>query len=189
MSLAEIKNAPKQLALGLGIMLLSSLAGGAILSTQNQTETLLVLNRDVAAGDAISLDYFDTKEVLVSALNTKWLEPDQIDSNSYFTQSLSKGDPLRAADISKISSDVRMVSFAVEETDAPSNLKAGDLIDFWEITASGASPIAFELPIQSISYKDNLGEYQVTLLVNLTDIEKVLTAVANESFALATFVG
>ncbi|MCX6402828.1 MAG: SAF domain-containing protein [Actinobacteria bacterium] len=118
-SLAELKRAPKQLVAGLVIMLVSSVAGGVILNTQNKTETLLVLNRDVAAGDSLSPEYFDSREVLVSALNSQWLTPDQIHGGTFFAISLSKGDALRAADVSEISSNLRLISFAVEETELP----------------------------------------------------------------------
>ncbi len=187
-SLAELKRAPKQLAAGLAIMLVCSVLGGLILNTQNQTETLLVLNRDVAAGDAVSAEYFNAQEVLVSTLNTQWLTPTEINSNSFFALPLSKGDALRASDISQVSSDLRLVSFAVEETDLPASLKAGDLIDFWEVGIAVAKPLAVGLAVQQVQARDNRGVYQVGLLVSAQEVAPILKAISNESFRLVTNV-
>ena len=183
-SLSEIRRAPKQLAAGFAIMLFCSIAGGAILTTQNQTENLLVLNRDVSAGDVVSPEYFEIREVLVSTLNSQWLKSEQIKSGSYFAISLSKGDALRAADISKISSDLRLVSFAVEETDLPVNLKSGDQVDFWEVEMTGASLLATDLSVQSVSLKESRGVYQLGLLANSLVVEDVLRAIETETFRL-----
>lgn len=183
-SLLELKRAPKQLAAGLAIMLLCSVAGGAILTTQSQTETLLVLNRDVAAGDSISPEYFESREVLVSTLNSQWLQPEDIHSGSFFAIPLSKGDALRAADVTQISSDLRLLSFAVEETDLPPDLKAGQLLDFWEVGIGASNLLATDLAIQSAVLKENRGVYQLGLLVNATDVDAVIRAVASESFRL-----
>lgn len=183
-SLSEIRRAPKQLAAGFAIMLFCSIAGAAILTTQNQTENLLVLNRDVSAGDVVSPEYFEIREVLVSTLNSQWLKSEQIKSGSYFAISLSKGDALRAADISKISSDLRLVSFAVEETDLPVNLKPGDQVDFWEVEMTGASLLATDLAVQSVSLKESRGVYQLGLLANSLVVEDVLRAIETETFRL-----
>ena len=187
-SLKELKQAPKQFVAGLAIMLLCSVAGGAILNTQNQTETLMVLNRDVAAGDAVSAQYFDVKEVLVSNLRSNWLKPEEVDDGSFFAIALSEGDALRAADISRISSDLRLVSFAVEETNLPANLRAGEEVDFWEVGQSQTRPVAYGLPVQSVTYRENRGVFQLNLLVSPMEVEEVLSAISNESFALITNV-
>lgn len=187
-SLADLKRAPKQLAVGLAIMLLSSLAGGVILSTQNQTETLLVLNRDVAAGDALAPDYFVSKEVLVSSLNGQWLKPDEIDPEAFFTQSLAKGDLLRAADVTKLATDGRLISFSVPETNLPANMRAGDQVDFWEISDAGAYPIASKVALQTMRLIENQGLYQVTFLVDTLDVQKVLEALAKDSLSLTPLI-
>jgi hypothetical protein len=183
-SLIELKRAPKQLAAGLAIMLLSSVAGGVILNTQNKTETLLVLNRDVAAGDSLSSEYFDSREVLVSTLNGQWLTPDQIHDGTFFAISLSKGDALRAADVSEISSDLRLISFAVEETDLPTGIRAGDLLDFWEVGLGDSKLLATYLSVQSASLKESRGLIQLGLLVTVNEVDEVLKAISNESFRL-----
>ncbi len=183
-SLAELKRAPKQLAAGLAIMLICSVLGGVILSTQNNTETLLVLNRDVAAGDEVSAEYFETREVLVSTLNSQWLEPSELSENSFFAISLSKGDALRAADISQISSDMKIISFAVEETDLPSDLRAGDLLDFWEVGSGDSKLLAAGISVQSVALKDSRGVFQIALLVGSIEVEHLMSAVANDGFRL-----
>ena len=183
-SLAELKRAPKQLAAGLEIILVSSVAGGVILNTQNKTETLLVLNRDVAAGDSLSPEYFDSREVLVSALNSQWLTPDQIHGGTFFAISLSKGDALRAADVSEISSNLRLISFAVEETELPDGIGAGDLVDFWEVGLGDSKLLATYLSVQSASLKESRGLIQLGLLVTVNDVDEVLKAISNESFRL-----
>ncbi len=187
-SLAELKRAPKQLAVGLAIMLVCSIAGGVILNTQNKTETLLVLNRDVAAGDSLSPQYFDSREVLVSALNSQWLTPDKIHDGTFFAISLSKGDALRAADVSEISSDLRLISFAVEETDLPAGIAAGDLVDFWEVGLGNSKLLATDLSVQSASLRDSRGVYQVGLLVATMEVDGVLRAISNEAFRLVVSI-
>jgi hypothetical protein len=183
-SLAELKRAPKQLAAGLVIILVSSVAGGVILNTQNKTETLLVLNRDVAAGDSLSPEYFDSREVLVSALSSQWLTPDQIHGGTFFAISLSKGDALRAADVSEISSNLRLISFAVEETELPDGIGAGDLVDFWEVGLANSKLVATDLSVHSISLKGNRGVYQVGLLVSSTEVDEVLRVISSNSFRI-----
>ncbi len=187
-SLEDLKRAPKQLFVGLAIMLLCSVFGGVILNTQNKTETLLVLNRDVAAGDAVNSDYFDSREVLVSTLNSQWLTPEEVSTDSFFAIPLSKGDALRAADVSKMSSGLRLISFGVEQTDLPSNLSAGDLIDFWNIGIGSANLIADSVAVQSISLDDSRGVYQVSLLVDLGLVDAVLSSISNETQRLVVSV-
>jgi hypothetical protein len=76
------------------------------------------------------------------------------------------------------------LSFAVEETDLPPDLKAGQLLDFWEVGIGASNLLATDLAIQSAVLKENRGVYQLGLLVNATDVDAVIRAVASESFRL-----
>ena len=187
-SFEELKRAPKQLFFGLAIMLVCSVAGGAILTTQNRTETLLVLNRDVAAGDAVSPEYFESREVLVSTLNSQWLKADEISSESFFAIPLSKGDALRAADVSKLTSGLKLVSFAVEQPDLPAGLSAGDLVDFWNVEIGSATLIADAVPVQSISLDDSQGVYEISILIENGFVDSVLSSISNKTQRLVASV-
>lgn len=187
-TLEDLKQAPKQLFAGLAIMLLCSVFGGVILNTQNKTETLLVLNRDVAAGDSVKSDYFDEKEVLVSTLNSQWLKPEDVSAESFFAIPLSKGDALRQADVSKLSSGFRLISFAVDQTDLPSDLRAGDLVDFWNVELGSANLIADSLAVQSIEPNESSGTYKLSILVSPSYLDQILSSISADTSKIVTSV-
>ena len=186
LSLDQIRRAPKQLLLGVSIMLISSFAGAAILSTQNQTETLLVLKKDVVAGQKISRSDFVEQEVLISSLNTQWMKPNEISATSYYVTSLKAQDTLRASDIGVISSNQRLIHLGLDLQNLPTNLKVGDRVEIWSTNTEVRLIGSFA--VSSIEVTENQGSAQVTLIAPALEVKAILTAVSAGEFQLVTVV-
>lgn len=186
LSLDQIRRAPKQLLLGVSIMLISSFAGSAILSTQNQTETLLVLKQDVVAGQPVSRADFVEQEVLVSSLNVQWLKPDAISASSYYVASLKTQDTLRASDVGQVSSNQRLVHLSLDIQELPPELEVSDQVEVW--SANPQARLIGAFVVANIERTDNQGSAQVSLISPASMVPDLLVALSAEEYELVTVI-
>lgn len=186
LSLDQIRRAPKQLLLGVSIMLISSFAGAAILSTQNQTESLLVLTHDVVAGQKVSKDDFIEQEVLISSLNTQWLHPDAISESMYFVTSLQADDTLRASDVGTISTNQRLIHLSLDLQVLPLGLKVGNELEVWSVNPMPRLIGTFV--VANLQLAENRGMAQISLISPASEVDDILTVVSIGEYRLVTVI-
>jgi hypothetical protein len=167
-------------------MLISSFAGSAILSTQNQTERLLVLNKDVVAGQPVSRTDFVEQEVLVSSLNTQWLKPHELSAASYYVTSLKTEDTLRASDVGQISSNQRLVHLSLDIQELPLDLKVADQVEVW--SANPQAQLIGTFTVANLERTENQGSAQVSLISPASAVKSLLSAMSGGEFQLVTVV-
>jgi hypothetical protein len=173
-SLNHIKNAPRRSILGIALILLSGLLGGVILHQNDQTISVMQLNRSLAIGEKLTPDAYHLISVPATFSNVPWLRRVD-DSELVARHSLSDGVLLTEFDFS--TNGVATRDICVHVDSIPAGVAVGDSVDVWHHGESYPAERVIEAAVVAdIREADSSTGFNVTLRISGEEVASGLSA-------------
>lgn len=179
--LNTIRQSPRRLLIGIGIMLISSVVGGLLLSKDTQTFTAFAVTRDVAAGVAIGTDEVDEVQLPVAASRDQWLSAADVEGGFITKRPLEAGVLLQRGDVSDFVEPGDQIGISVETGYLPAGLSAGQVVALWAVDPQLESGFLAEAVVLAFESDENS---KATFLSLRIDTES--TAVVLQQATLGT---
>lgn len=131
--LTRLKMAPRRALLGVAIMLLSSVAGTALLQRDQNTIATLQVSRAVAAGELITIA--DTRVVSVPAVfaSAQWATIRDLAEPQRLTRSVRPGQLLYSTDFGASMSGEVVFATAMDAAWVPDGVATGSQVQLWAV--------------------------------------------------------
>ena len=129
----KLKLAPRRALLGIAIMLVSSVAGTALVQQDQNTIAALQVSRAVAAGELITIA--DTRVVNVPALfaSAQWATGDELAQPQRLTRSVRPGQLLYSTDFGASLSGEVVFAAAMDAAWVPEDVVTGSQVQLWSV--------------------------------------------------------
>ncbi len=186
---ATLRQAPKTALLGIGVMLASSALGGFILRQDAETAQVIVLTRDLAAGERVTIENVITQAVEEKYADAPWLTLDQLEGGPvYAASALQAGTWLRGQDLVANAAQTTLVGATLELGSFPSGIEVGQALDVWSLGSlenSMPRKIAENVFVTDFSVSEDGRSSHFTLGVQPGLVSEILAAIATDSLTVS----
>jgi hypothetical protein len=187
--LKRVQAAPRQLLIGVGIMLVSSVIGSQLFRHEAHTLIALQATKSVAAGEFITLA--DVRRIyLPSSLSTaQWATEGDLRLPQRLIRSVRPGQPVFASDLGATASGEVVFAFESEPSTLPLMLEVGDSVQLWSVGAQDvfeAQLISSNATVVALSPVENRDSVHVTLRIAPQFLAQSIQVAAEERLRLVS---
>ncbi|MEY2635297.1 MAG: hypothetical protein RIS75_1237 [Actinomycetota bacterium] len=164
--LNTIRQSPRRLLLGIAIMLISSVLGGIVISSESKTFTALATANDVAPGVAISRADLTEVQLPASAAGSQWLLPEEVGEGLVLNHGVSAGTIVQKSDLADVSPPGDHLGISLDSGYVPTGLEVGSEISLWSVDPQREAGYLTDAVVLKVSQDENSQSTYLAVRIN-----------------------
>lgn len=182
-ALLRLRQAPRQLLIGVLLMLVSGLMGAVVIRGESPNTPALRLLRDVPAG--VSLTTQDFEEVLLpDRLAGDWLRVSDLSEGATASRPLRVGELAYKSDLRGLPDGRPSLAVAVATSQLPAGIGVGDGVELWSSSPDLPEQLTANATLRAMSQDEASHLWSLTLAVESGALPRILAAIAGDGLTL-----